>query len=371
MKVLLSVVGIGLGHATRSEAIYKELKKHADVKVITWGPAAEYFRKNKIPCGSIEGFDYKGEQYTFNVFFNTIDTFRDPTKLKREYFLFAKQADEFKPDVVISDSDPNALFFAHRRRLPNFVLSNLITTIDNYEAIPKELRTRDLVLQSFMLKRLMDYIQNRTNRIFVPSFESKVRFHEKVKYTDLIVRKRPMDLLSEKKLKEKLLLDKDFYYVSVGGSDIEKYLFHTLLKTLPKFEDKYFIVSSNYLVNKVIDEKNMKIVPFVTNALEYIKASKGIIAPAGHSTISEAICFKKPILAVPVLNHIEQLVNTALLKKDGFGEACFFKGKVNQQTLEKSIKEFFKNEEKIQKKLSSVRFYGKGAEQIAKAVLNY
>lgn len=372
MKVLLSVVGIGLGHATRSEAIYRELVKNkADVKVMTWDPAYSYFKKNKIPSGIIRGYEYKGDEYTFNVLFHVLDSFRDPSKLRREYLSFAKQADEFKPDVVISDSDPNGLFFAHRRHMPNFMLSNLVTTINNYEAIPKSVRTRDLVLQSFMLKRLLDYIEKRTNKIFVPSFESRVKYKEKIKYTDLVIRRRPMDLPSEKEIKEELGIDKDFYYVSVGGSDIEKHLFRILQKTLPKFEDEYFVVSSNYIKNKIVEEKNMKIFPFIENALEYIKASKGIIAPAGHSTISEAMCFKKPILTIPVRNHIEQMVNAALVRRDGFGEACFFKQKINASILRLTLEEFFNKEQKIRKRLEGFSFQGKGASQVVKEVLNH
>lgn len=370
MRVLLSVVGIGLGHATRSEAVYKELLKvGAKVKVMTWGPAYDYYKKSKIPAGKIAGYEFKGDQYAFSMFFNTLDVFKDPNKVKREYLLFANQADEFKPDVVISDSDPNALFYARRRKIPNFVISNLITTMDNYEKIPKEFRTRDLMLQNFMLKRLMDYIESRTNRILVPSFESKIRYKENVKYTDLIIRKKPSELPSEKQIREKIGIDREFYFVSIGGSDIEKYLLQILLRTLPKFEDKYFVVSSNYEYKKITEEKNMKIFPFITNALEYMKVAKGIIAPAGHSTISEAICYRKPMLAIPVKNHIEQMVNAALLKKEGFGDACFFGQKANASILKLCIEDFFKKEEKMKIKLDSFKFHGKGAEQIARSVL--
>ena len=128
-----------------------ELEKTNKVKVMTWGPAYDYFKKVGIPAGKIKGYDYKGEQYTFSVFLNTLDTFRDPTKIRREYLLFAKQADEFNPDIILSDSDPNALFYANRKKLPNFTISNLVSTINNYETIPKNLRTKDLILPIYLI----------------------------------------------------------------------------------------------------------------------------------------------------------------------------------------------------------------------------
>lgn len=371
MKILLSVVGVGLGHATRSEAIYRELHKKADVKVITWGPAYDYFKKIGIPSGKVTGFDYKGEQYTFNLLINSINGISNPSRLRRDYFELAKQADEFKPDLVITDSDPNALFFANRRGIPSFTVSNLITTIDNYERIPKELRSRDLILQNFTIKRLMEYIGSRTKKIFVPSFEAKVKYRENVRYTDLIVRKRPNELPSEKILRKKIGIDGEFYLVSVGGSDIERYLFKVFRKVLPQFKDKQFIVSSNYMTDKVIEEENMKIFPFITNTLEYLKCSRGIISPGGHSTISEAICFRKPMLVVPIVNHSEQLINAALVKRDGFCEACFLKQNVSTQTVKQSIQDFFMKEEQIKNRLEAFKFKGLGAKEIAKDVLSY
>jgi len=368
MKILFGVVGIGLGHATRSEAIIRQLQKVANVKVITWGPAHEYFKKVGINSHSIGGYEYKGEKYTFNVLFNIFDTFKDPGKLRREYYHFAKLGDAFKPDVVFGDSDPNTFFYAYRRNLPNYSLSNLITTIDNYDKIPKHLKGRDLVLQNFMVQRLMNYMLKRGTRIFVPSFESKVRYRDKVRYTDLIIRKKLGELPSEQKIREKLGIDEDFYLVSVGGSDIEKSLFKVLMKILPKFKDKKFIISSNFITKKVETEKNMTIYPFINNMLEYLKICKGVIAPAGHSTISEAICYKKPIMAVPVINHVEQLVNASLIQKDGFGEACFLQEKLNGTDIRKCIEKFFKSEETIRQRLNIFKFRGEGAEEIARAI---
>ncbi|MDD5182021.1 MAG: glycosyltransferase family protein [Candidatus Nanoarchaeia archaeon] len=366
MKILVSVVGIGLGHATRSEAIVKSLEKQGDsVKIITWGDAYEFFKKKGYNVSDTGGYDYKGQEYTFSVMLNVLDSFRDPTKLKRDYYQFVKLADEFKPDKVVSDTDPNAFYYSHRRNLKNYMLSNLPTTINNYERIPKSLRTNDLMMQHFMVKRLMDFIAKRTHKIFVPSFESKVRYEENVRYTDLVIRKRSGELPPEDKLRIKMGIPDEFYLVTVGGSEIEKPLFGVLRNVLPQFKNKRFIVSSNNVTTKIEKTKNMIIVPFIPNILEYLKISKGVIAPAGHSTISEAICYQKPILAIPLRNHVEQLVNAALVEKEGYGSACFLKGKINPEEIKKGLEHFFAHEKEYQKNLSTCGLRGKGADEIA------
>jgi uncharacterized protein (TIGR00661 family) len=366
MKVLVSVVGIGLGHATRSEAIVKALEKQGDtVKIVTWGDAYDFFKSRGYKPENTGGYDYKGQEYTFSVMLNILDSFRDPTKLKRDYYQFIKLADEFKPDKIFSDTDPNAFFYAHRRNIPNYMLSNLPTTVNNYERIPKPLRTNDLMMQHFMIKRLMDFIEKRSHKIFVPSFESKVRYEENVRYTDLVIRKRPGELPPEEKLRIKMNLPDDFYLVTVGGSEIEKPLFGVLRNVLPEFKDKKFVISSNNVTSKIEKSKNMTIMPFIPNILEYLKICKGVIAPAGHSTISEAIIYQKPILAVPVRNHVEQLVNAALIEKEGYGSGCFLKNKMNPADVKKSLEEFFKNQENYRKNLSACGLRGKGAEEIA------
>jgi len=48
---------------------------------------------------------------------------------------------------------------------------------------------------------------------------------------------------------------------------------------------------------------------------------KAIVAPAGHQTISEAICLGKPILAIPQGAQYEQILNAQMLEASGRGFA--------------------------------------------------
>ena len=368
-KLLMSVVGIGLGHATRTEAVYNRIKNKAKVKILTYYDAYRYYKSVKIPCEDFGGYVYKGKEYAFDILLQTIDFFRNPTKLRSDYVRFREIADKFKPEIIFSDSEPNAFFYAYRRNLPNYILSNLITTLNNYGLIPRKLRTRDVSIQRALLNRLIKFMVKRNGKFFVPSFERNVSYTENVNYVDLIVRKKPLELASVKKIKEKIGVNKDFYFVHVGGASIERYIFPILESILSSFKDKFFIISSDYATNKVIRKDNMIIYPFIKNPLEYIKASKGVIFPAGHSGISEAIVFKKPMLVIPLRKHVEQLVNAALVEKEGFGRACFFENRVSAKTLKDSLVKFFNSIDDIKKNLANSKFKGDGASQISKLIL--
>lgn len=368
-KILMSVVGIGLGHATRSEAIYNELKQKSKVNIMSYGEAHNYFKKMRLPSVDFGGYSYHGGEYSFDILLQIIDFFKNPGKLRQDYVKFRKHANEFKPDVVFSDSEPNAFFYATNRGIPNSVLTNLITTVTHYNIIPKYLKTREIALQNILLNRLLNFMLKRGDRFFVPSFEQRVSYEEKVEYTDLIVREKPSELISESQFRKKFGLAKDFYYVHVGGADVEKYLYHVLENILPKFKDEFFVVSSNYATKKIVSKDNMVIFPFIKNSLEIMKMSKGVIAPAGHSTISEAIVYKKPLLAIPVRSHVEQLVNASLLKREGFGDACFFEGAISPKFLKESIEKFFAKRDDFEEILKKVKFKGEGAKQIAKELL--
>lgn len=370
-KILMSVVGIGLGHATRSEAVYNHLKNKAKTKIFSYGEAYKYFKKIKAPSNDFGGYEYKGENFSFNIMLQILELFKNPKKLKKDYLTFKKHAKDFNPDYIFTDSEPNAFLYALNNEIKNSTLTNLVTTRTHKNTIPRHLNTKEVKLQSVLLGRLMNYMLARGDRFFVPSFESKVEYKHNVTYTDLIVRKKPAELDSAKKLREKTGIDKEFYLVHVGGSGIERFLFHIYEHVLSKFKDKYFVVSSNYATKRIIKKDNMIIYPFIKNTLDYLKIAEGMISPAGHSSISEAIVFKKPTLAVPLRNHIEQLVNASLLQKEKYGQSCFFENKMDLAHFRESVTEFFKNKDDFSKNLKKTRFKGDGAKEIASYILKH
>jgi uncharacterized protein (TIGR00661 family) len=61
----------------------------------------------------------------------------------------------------------------------------------------------------------------------------------------------------------------------------------------------------------------------------------GLIAPAGHQILSEALYLKKPVLAIPQIGQYEQRLNARMLKHSGWG----IPGSI--PTLERDMNRFF------------------------------
>jgi len=51
----------------------------------------------------------------------------------------------------------------------------------------------------------------------------------------------------------------------------------------------------------------------------------GLIAPAGHQSISEALALGKPVFVIPVKGQYEQELNARKLRESGFGDYCYGK----------------------------------------------
>ncbi len=92
-----------------------------------------------------------------------------------------------------------------------------------------------------------------------------------------------------------------------------------IIDTIQKFPDKVFEVYPR--------EKG--------NFAQALAKCKGVIAPAGHQLISEALFLGKPILAFPQKGQYEQKINARMLKKSGRG----MYGKIAY--AEKDMRKFF------------------------------
>jgi len=116
-----------------------------------------------------------------------------------------------------------------------------------------------------------------------------------------------------KEISEKIPVNNDFYLVYTKKDSRVK-----ILNTLKEFPNEHF---------EVYPRKN-------GNFAEALRCCKGVIAPAGHQLLSEALYLNKPILAFPQKNQYEQKINAIMLEKSGRG----FAGSI--KTVKKDLTRF-------------------------------
>ncbi len=353
VNVVISSCGIGFGHAARDEAIYDSLKKKFSIKILSYGEGHRFLKKNKISAIKVPGILYERGKYSLDIFTEVLMKLASLRKISKGYFRFAKMMNRLKPDIILTDLEPYAFFYAYRRDIPVIAVSNVVTTLNNYDGLPASVKTNSLALQRFMLEQFIGFMRNRGAVFIEPVFDGRKK-EKNVINSDLFVRKKPEDVTP-------INFGREFFYISVG-SDMEKNLIKKLLSVLPKFEDKFFVIVSD-LVKKKQSGRNFMMLPFVKDPFPYIKACSGVIAPAGHTTISEALVYGKPLLIAPMKDHIEQLVNAHLVQKEGFGAACY-----DFRDLHGAIRKFFANLPKYRSAIVKRKFKGNGADAVVKLV---
>lgn len=129
---------------------------------------------------------------------------------------------------------------------------------------------------------------------------------------------------------------------------------------------------NEYLNSKVVENPNVKVLPFIEDMATAYKAADIVVCRAGALTISELALIGKASILVPSPNVAEdhQTHNAMALVNEG--AALFVKDNEVKEKLFPSIIELINNEEKIKTLENNVRKLGKtdAADVIAKYVID-
>ena len=236
-KALFSVYGYGLGHATRCHAIIKALKN--DARVVASDNAYDYFLKKGYNPTRINSFKIGNITKSFSwvqTLFQNIDL---PFNMIADYNLIKRLAREFKPNVIISDTEPVSMLLASTAQIPNYFLSNLIPIVEEYKSLPASLKSNKLNGQEAVIRVLIDQVIKKSNLLLSPTIK-KYSLGSKVKFTDLIVRKKPRELTDVNSVRKKHRLPDDFILVSFGGARITREYYNTIIPILKQFSPYIF-----------------------------------------------------------------------------------------------------------------------------------
>ncbi|MEM0007088.1 MAG: glycosyltransferase [Candidatus Bathyarchaeia archaeon] len=334
MRVYFAPCGIGLGHVGRCIPIAKRLQEqNAQVIFSTYREGIPYIQQEKFPLFKAPpiGFQVKPD--------GTIDfkqTAINPGPFLASFTLM-RQIDaelhaigNFDPDIVVSDSRVSPLLAAKILRKPRICILNQFQPI-----IPR--RKRFLRLARFadsITLAIIGKIWASGNAVLIPDFPQPYTvcagnlnipraYRKKVHLIGPILPVRPEELPDENVIRKRLKLpqNKTVIFAPISGSIKEKAFFIGILrKILTKFPEDYEAVLSMGYPNAdttPIRHGNLTIYKWIPNRFEYLKACDLVISRAGHGTITQCICYGKPMILVPTPNHTEQINNAAQAKKIG------------------------------------------------------
>jgi len=325
MRVYFGVCGVGLGHVGRCIPVaHKLLDRGDEVLFSTYSDACDYVKREDFPlckappiCFAVKPdgtVDFKQTIVYPGVFSTGIFL----SQLKAELG-FMKG---FEPDFVVSDSRVSSILAAKLLGIP------MITVLNLYRVrIPREKRFLNLAqIADGGILTVVGRVWNMGEEVLIPDFPPPYtlsvnnlsmppRREKKVRLIGPVMQEKPSDLPSRGAIREKLGFDEDkqLVFVSISGPSAEKRQLISIMRELvKKFPCDYYVIMSLAESNsfeKPLREENVTIYPWLTNRSEVLKACDVVVSRAGLGTISQAVCYGKPLVLIPTPSHTEQLNN--------------------------------------------------------------
>jgi len=334
MRVYFAPCGIGLGHVGRCIPIVKKLlEKKADVMFSTYREGISYIEREKLPFIKAPSIGFKVKPDGTIDFRQTAvnpGPFFASFTLLKQINAEIQAIESFKPDVVVSDSRVSPIVAARTLGIPRTCILNQFQVI-----IPR--KKRYLRLAKFadsMTLTLVGKIWTSGNIVLIPDFPQPYTictgnlsipksYRKNVKLIGPILPIHPNELTTKEELRKKLGLrvDKPVIFASISGPIEERaFLSGILIKILLDFPEDYQIMVSLGYPNaddKPIYHGNTTIYKWIPNRFEYLKTCDLVIGRAGHGTITQCLCYGKPMILIPTPSHTEQLSNAKQAERLG------------------------------------------------------
>ena len=340
MKYLFIITGIAYGHFTREESIINKLRKldrKAEIVIACYGTSHNYFRK-KYKILELKPLHFPDTSTRARLFRTLAENYKILGYTIDNYNLINEFNREFKPDFIMSDWEPFAIF-----------IKNCYLTW-NYKPKYSKPYNLSLLFQKILIESLYFTARLLGKKIILPSLKKEKNVKNFI-YAGLIIRKTPDEV---KELKEY----KDTVLVMLGGSKFGLGLAEKIKNISKDFNEKFVIFGCKCKTKNCIGYSE-----FRENYLEYLKSCKVVITLGGYSGISEAVFFRKPVLAFPIKNLLEQYAVVEEFKDYiDIGDI-----NLSEEELKIKIKEFLNNADKSRKKLNTLKLRN-GADEIAELI---
>jgi uncharacterized protein (TIGR00661 family) len=272
-RLAFSCAGEGFGHIARIVALSEQLRDKLDLIYFVPESVQPFLFKHlgNVTVVTIPSFTFAlknhGVDYVETAKVNLIHILQ----FKKITQGIQTQLREWQVDALVCDFEPFVSRAASGMGLP---LLNL-----NHPGIV--LKSFSLGLSAFMSRAVARFMTPRAQETLFCSF-----FNGEV---GPIIRKE---------IREKTPVSEDFFVVYTKADSREK--MKNILVDFPEYNFDFYPRKEG-------------------DFAKALSRCKGVIAPAGHQLLSEALYLGKPVLAFPQKNQYEQKINALMLERSGFG----------------------------------------------------
>ena len=332
-RVYIGMYGVGLGHASRMLLIANSLKTDAAIQFSSFGDAVDYVKMHGFECFSVPPIDFA---WSAEAGFSIKDSI---TKLPRHLLRFAAQLGtegrnigSFKPDLVVSDTRLSSLVMAKTLDVPCITILNQLKLLLS----PRLREVRVARLFENMLGEVMGAFWALSDSVLIPDLPPPYTLSEqnlwsvgtaanKLKYIGFMTPKPTVNEEYVDKVAKLLGFDrsKPIVFAHISGPTATKMI--VLQKVIDAFNETgdkiQFVISEGKPNGDTVPRKikNGWYFEWCPVKDEIFAMSDLLVMRGGHSTLGQAIQYGKPVVAIPIENHGEQLGNANKAQKIGLG----------------------------------------------------
>ena len=234
-----------------------------------------------------------------------------------------KKIHAFLPDLSITDYESNLPWISRMMGLTCLSLDHQHIALLKYPSLPLNRRT------GLAMLRIAIWMQFReiTRHMIISFFHTSSQLGSHTKVFPPILRK---DVLDRTPSPGNHVLAYHGYSTTTQ--------FHKFLQTIPSPVLCYGMNVDRVEAN-VTYKKNSS-----DHFIDDLASCRYVISTAGHTLLSEALFYNKPVMAFPIRNAFEQFLNGYFLEKKGFGlvNDAFRPSDHTLETFEKNIDDYRK-----------------------------
>jgi uncharacterized protein (TIGR00661 family) len=302
MRILYGVVGEGMGHATRSSVILRHLARSHQIEVAVSGRAHSFLTRSfpSLRIHEIAGLNMVYADNRVKRKRTAWDLIKKLPAFAENFESFVRIGEAFRPQLVISDFESFAYFYAKKNDLPVISIDNMqiINRCVLDVEIPDEERAAYKLSKTIVKAKLPHCDHYLITTFFFPEIRKKrTSLHPPI-LRDAVLDAKP---------------SQGDHVLVYQTSDT----FHALIPTLQRLPGKFFV----YGLKRDESLGNVTLKGFSEDGfVRDLASARAVLAGGGFSLMGEAVQLGKPMLSVPLQGQFEQTLNALYLEKLGFGE---------------------------------------------------
>jgi UDP-N-acetylglucosamine--N-acetylmuramyl-(pentapeptide) pyrophosphoryl-undecaprenol N-acetylglucosamine transferase len=329
-RIYVAVFGSGLGHITRVMPVVEYFQRMGvEFEFSSFNEALVYLRERGYACNEVPRIDAVFDSSGKVSSSGTVKALpKDLANFGRQITAEIRSMERFKPDLVISDSRLSSVFASTYLGIPIITILNQIKIL-----LPRMYGRRASSTFERIDGEILGIFWSWSKEVLLPDLPPPYSISDwglghiwsvaKSKYVGFMVNLPKVQ--SRETVLRNIGLDPHkplvFFQISGPGQSKER-LINLSLEACDGVDRGIQTVVSygNPKGSHVPYRRNTTLIyEWCPIKEDLFAACDTVVARSGHSTIAQAILLGKPIVAIPIPDHTEQLRNAERVEELGFG----------------------------------------------------